>query len=163
GFQRRPPGTVAKATGQHWLPAAGGLSHLGALGPLLPANGAAATLLERSVHLLHAPEDLLRGLELLVPGRRLDDVEAQRLAELHGHLREVHAPPTAHAGRAVDRDRHDRRAGLQREPAHAGTRLTELAGPRTAALAVHPDAAAPGEDRVRGLEGLLVGVAAAHG
>ena len=51
----------------------------------------------------------------------------ERLAELDGDLRELEALPVAHARRAVDRDRHDRRAGLQREPADARLALAELA------------------------------------
>ena len=43
----------------------------------------------------------------------------------------------AHLLGAVDRDRDDRDAGLEREPADAGLRLAELAGARAPALRVH--------------------------
>ena len=63
----------------------------------------------------------------------------------------------------MDRDRHDRRAGLECQPPDpAPDRVRQLAGPRAAALAVHGHAAAPAEHAVGRRERLLVGEPAPH-
>ena len=62
-----------------------------------------------------------------------------------------------------DRGGHDRHAVLERQPPDARPRLAELAAARAAALDVHHDQPAALQDRVGGLERLLVALAAAHG
>ena len=70
--------------------------------------------------------------------------------------------PAPHPGRAVDRDRDHRRAGFQRDPADPRLGLAQLAAARAPALGVDQQHLALVEDRVGGLERLLVVVAAAH-
>src|SRR5205085_1211070 len=99
------------------------LCRRGAAGALSAALGAdaldhapAAVALEPGVDALDLVEDLVGDLLLLLARRVLDTVEADRVAVLDGHLRELQALPVAHLRRAEDRDRHDRRPGLEREP-----------------------------------------------
>jgi hypothetical protein len=89
-------------------------------------HAAASLAAKRRVHLGHALEDLLGRLLGLLARRMLDDVEIDRLAELDGDLRDPQALELAKALRAVDRDRHDGHARLDREPAESGLGLAEL-------------------------------------
>src|SRR5262249_10356099 len=108
-----------------------------------------AVLLKVGVERLDRGEDLVRGRLLLLARGLLDLREQERLAVLDEHLRELQLLPVAHALRAVDRDRHHRRARLQREAADSGPRLVaDLAAARAAALAVHDDRTIAVEDRV---------------
>ncbi len=95
--------------------------------------------------------------------RVLDPVEDDRIAVADGHLRELEPLPVAHLGGAVDRHRHDRRAGHQRQPPDPALGLLgQLAGARAPALAVHRHRAATLEDPGRRDERVLVLVAAPH-
>ena len=109
----------------------------------------------------HLREDGVgRGL-LLVTRRRLDALVGERLAVVHGHLRELQPLPVAHVRGADDRHRDDGRAAEQREPADPAPRLArQLAGAGAPALGVHRHRVAAVEHRDRGGEGLLVGEAA---
>src|SRR5579862_5224035 len=85
-------------------------------------------------------------LVALARGPRLA-LEAQRLAEHHRDAREAQPLPVADPRRAVDRDRHDRRAGVEDEAADAGPRsLGQEPGARAPALRVHRDDAAALEE-----------------
>src|SRR5947209_3133687 len=126
------------------------------------AHGAAPPMAAQAgVKLLDALEDELGRPLLLLARRRLDGVEANRVPVLHRHLRELEALPVAGLLGAGDRRRHDNRAGFEREPADPGAGLAERAAARSAALGVHDDDVAAGEDRVGGLERFLVALAAA--
>ena len=93
-----------------------------------------------------------------------DALVAKRLAVLDGDRGELQAPPVAHPRRAVHRDRHDHRPGLERQAPDPGPRdVADAPGARPPALAVHGHAAAVVEDLQRRDEGLLVAVPAAHG
>src|SRR3954453_14971821 len=83
----------------------------------LGARPGPAELIQPRVQLLDRPEDLLSDGLLLLATRRLHLLVAERLAVLDRHLRELQPLPVAALRGAVDRDRHDHRSGLQREPA----------------------------------------------
>src|SRR6185312_14312772 len=116
GADRPPPGALGRAAR-----GSGGLD-----------RAAPAFLAQAAVDHTHVLEDDLgRGLGLLT--RRLGDLlEAHRLGELDGDLRELEPAPVAHALGARDRGRDDRRARLEREPPEPVARLVELAAPRAA-------------------------------
>src|SRR6185436_20830743 len=100
------------------LPRAGGARGAAAArGAHAPADLLLAELLEIGVERADRAEDLVGGRLLLLARRVRDLRERERLAVLHQHLRELELLPVAHALGAVDRDRHDRGAGLEREPA----------------------------------------------
>ena len=94
---------------------------------LRPGSTRATSKPSALVHLPHPAEDLRRHLELALAARRLLDREVDRLAELDGHLGEAQPLPAPHRRRAVDRDRDDRRARLERDPADPRFRLAQLA------------------------------------
>ena len=87
--------------------------------------------------------------------------ELQRRADAHADL--VRADQDALADRlgAAHRDRDDRRAGLEREPADAALGLAERAGADARALGEDQHRVAALEDRLRGLDHVRVGGAAA--
>ena len=60
----------------------------------------------------------------------------------------------------IDRDGHDGRAGLEREAADAAARAAERAGADARALGEDQDGVAAGEDRLGGLDHVLVAGAA---
>ncbi len=80
----------------------------------------------------------------------------------HGHLGEAQPLPAAHPRRAVDRDRDDRRSGLQRDPADPRFRLAQLAAARAPALGVDEQHLALVEDRQAVLNASSSWCAAAH-
>src|SRR5262249_53493690 len=106
-------------------------------------------------------EDLRRDLERLLAGRIGDLCEAHRGPVLDGDLREPHPLPAANTERAVDGDRDHRHAGAEGDPAEARLGVPEAAAARAAALRVHEHAAPALQDRVNGLERLLILVPAA--
>jgi len=126
------------------------------------AEHVTAGSLELVVHLPDAPEDVV-GRILLLPARWvLHHLEFERLSILDRHLGELETLPVAHLVRAEDRHRHDRRTGLERQPADPCARLIgQLPGPRAASLRVHADRPAALEDLEGADERLLVVVAAA--
>ena len=66
-------------------------------------------------------------------------------------------PPAAADGLGADHgDRDDRRAGLERQPADAALGLAERAGPDPRALGEDQHDVAAGEDRLGGLDHLVV-------
>src|ERR1700689_1495147 len=78
-------------------------------------NSLATVFLEAGVQSPDLQEDLV-GHPLLLLGRgMLDALPAQRVPILDGGLGELQALPVADARGAVNRDRHDRRAGLERQ------------------------------------------------
>ena len=91
---------------------------------------------------------------------RLDEREAQRAAGADPHL--VRADPPAAADRlgADHRDRDDRRAGLEREPADAALGRAERAGPDPRALGEDQHDVPAREDRLGGLDHVAVAGAA---
>src|SRR5271167_3146569 len=92
-----------------------------------------------------------------------DALPAQRVPILNGCLRELQALPVADAGGAMNRDRDDRRAGLQGQAADAALGLLgHFARARAPALAVHRDRSTPRKDRLRGDEDLFVARAPTH-
>ena len=115
------------------------------------------------VEVLHPLEHDVGGRLGLLARGGLDALEPDRIAVLNGHLRKPQAGPVAHLRRAVDRGGDDRHARLEGDPAHARPGLAELARARAAPLRVHHDQPALAEDRMRGLERLLVAPAAKHG
>ena len=87
-------------------------------------------VVDRRVEVLDLAEDPVGDLLLAVAVRVGLLLELDRLAVVHGHLREAQPLPVAHPLGAVDRDRHDRRARAQRQPADAAPRpLGQLTGP----------------------------------
>ncbi len=74
-----------------------------------------------------------------------------RIRTFRGRIRQ----PRADVLGADHRDRDDRRAGLEREPADAALGLAERAGPGPRALGEDQDDVAAGEDRLRGLDHVL--------
>src|SRR3989442_12770341 len=88
------------------------------------------------------------------PGKR------ERATAADGHAAGANAPTLANSLGAEDRDRHDRRTGLELEPADAALGLAERPGPDPGALGEDPDHAAPLEDQASGLHRLLVRLAA---
>src|SRR5665213_1372034 len=87
----------------------------------------------------------------------------QRLAVLDAHAREPQPLPIANLRRAVDRDRHDRRAAVQHQPPDPGLRLLrQISGPRSAALGIHRHHPTVFEDRLRRDERLVVARPAPH-
>ena len=89
------------------------------------------------VKLAHAVEDLLgRLLACSRPGPRPSRTRAARRT---GSSPSGIAASSRDVLGAVDRDRHDRHARLEREAAEPGLRLAELLAARAAALAVHAD------------------------
>src|SRR4051812_43603516 len=134
----------------------------GAAGLACPLDrGLAAAFAEPLVERLHPLEDQVGGRLLLLTRRVLDLLEPHRLAVEDRHLRKAEALPVPRFLRADDRGRHNRGTRLECQPAEARLRLTELTGARAAALRIHEHDVAASEDRVRGLEGLLVAEAAA--
>src|SRR6266849_2854740 len=130
----------------------GGRAPVAALGATLLADALdhalAPVALEFGVQVADTGEDLVRHRLLLLARGFGHAVEHHRLAVLHGHLRELETLPVARLLGAVDGDRHDRRAGLQRNSSDPPLGLVrQLARARAPALAVHDDAPAPREDR----------------
>src|SRR5204863_3441574 len=106
-------------TGTDVPPLGGGGALLAAtLEPALLANALQHALapkrFEARMQDLDLAEDLLGDRHLLIARGDLDALPADRIAELDRDLRELPPAPVAHLGGAVDRDRHDRPAGLQR-------------------------------------------------
>src|ERR1700686_935732 len=111
--------------------------HLGAaLGAQALEHAFAPVFLQPGVKAADLTEDLV-GDGLLLLARRIGDrLPADGVAVLDGDLREAQALPVAHARRAVDGDRHDRRARFQREAPDAALGLGgHFAGARAPALA----------------------------
>src|SRR3954451_15299421 len=94
-------------------------------GPGGADGGLAALLGEPVVERLDLLEhDLGRRLRL-VARRLLDLIEADRVAVLHGHLRELQLLPVADLRGAGDRRGNDGCARLESQPADAGLRVAE--------------------------------------
>ena len=93
---------------------------------------------------------------------RVDLREGERPADPRANLLRADAPAPADGLGADQRDRDDRRAGLQREAADAALGAPERARPGAGALGEDQDAVAALEDRPRGLEHVRVAGAAAH-
>src|SRR5436305_1336714 len=74
---------------------------------------------------LDARPDACRDLGRKRRRRLLDAWEGERAAAAEADLHRTDAPPAARVLGARDRDRHDRRAGLQREPPDTATRLAD--------------------------------------
>src|ERR1700728_2504268 len=90
-----------------------GLRGITALGPHATQHALASVLLETGVQAPDLCEDLVGDGLLLLAGGLADALPAQRLAVLDGDLGEFEPLPVADPRGSVDRDRHDRRAGLQ--------------------------------------------------
>src|SRR6185437_5503130 len=142
-----PSATAARSTGNASAssggPSRSGTSLLVVVGRLAVGfakrgqHPASSLGLERLVHRLDPLEYLVRDLLSLVAGRVLHPLPRDRLAELHGHLRrQVSAREVAGVLGAVDRDRHDGRARLERQAPESRLGRAELAGPRPASLGV---------------------------
>src|ERR1700683_2214347 len=128
-------------------------------GPTLLADtlehALATVFLEAGVQGSDLQEDLIGDRLLLRGGGMLDPLPAHRVAVLDGGLRKLQALPVANARGAVDRDRHDGRACLERQAADAALGLLgHFARARASALAVHRDRPAAREDRLGGDEHL---------
>ena len=95
-------------------------------------------------------------------GERVDLREGERPADPRADLLRADAPALADVLGADQRDRDDRRAGLQREAADTALGAPERARPGAGALGEDQDAVAALEDRPRGLEHVRVAGAAAH-
>src|SRR6266849_5471286 len=111
----------------------GGRATVAALGATLLADALdhalAPVALEFGVQVADAGEDVVRHRLLLLARGFGHAVEDHRLAELHGHLRKLQPLPVAGLLGAVDGDRHDGRAGLQRDsPDPSLGLLRQLAG-----------------------------------
>src|ERR1700704_3474182 len=128
----------------------GGRATVAALGAALLADALdhalAPVALEFGVQVADAGEDVVRHRLLLLARGFGHEVECHRLAELHGHLRELQALPVAGLLGAGDGDGNDRCARLECEPPDPALGLLgQLAGARAPALAIHDDAPAPPE------------------
>ena len=93
--------------------------------------------------------------------RLVDLREVQRGADAHADLVRADAEALADRLGAVDRDRHDGRSRLEREAPDAALGLAERAGARARALGEDQHRVAALEDRLRGLDEVRVGGAAA--
>src|SRR5580693_3777290 len=117
----------------------------------------AAVFLEAGVQSSDLQEDLVSHGLLLLARRIRDPLPANRVSVLHGGLGKLQALPVANARRTVNRDRHYRRARLERQAADAALGLLgHFARARAPALAIHRDRSTPREDRLGGDEDLFV-------
>src|SRR5436190_15498818 len=113
---------------------------------------------------LHARPDPVGDPLGQARGRGLDAREPQRGAEAHAHLHGADERAAPRALRTRQRDRHDRHAGLEREPSDAALGPAELVGAADAgALGEDDYDIAATCDRLGRLHRLLVGLAAADG
>src|SRR5271166_4297276 len=132
-----------------------------ALGPPLSAHALedplATVLLQTGVQAANLRQDVIGHGLLLLAGRVLDPLPANWVPVLDGDLGELQPLPVAHPRGAVDGDRHDRDARLERQaPDPALGLLGHFPGARATALAVHRYCPAFGEDRLGGDERVLV-------